>query len=585
MIKRLFRQMLLTQILSALTVMICMFVDSIMIGRFLGSDAMTAYGLTNPILLIFAALGSMLTAGIQVQCGKTMGRGDREGTDTCYSAAITLAAGVGFLGFFLIILFASPICTALGAGVPGPEKTVFTLTKDYLTGIIVCAPAFLLAQTMVPFLQMSGKGVRLAAAVGVMTISDIIFDLLNVFVFKGGTFGMGLASSLSYYIALVIGGSYFLTKKCMFRMKLRSVRFSMFRELLKHGVPTMLNQAATVLLVYLMNQILLSVGHNTAVAAYSVINTIANICYCFGAGIGSVALMLSSMFYSDKDLESLYSIVRTMLFYCIVLNAAVTAVTLIAAPQMVGMFLTDNPSAVSMAAAGTRLFSLSLPFCSLNTSFKNFYQGTGKTHLTNIISPTQSLFSKIAVAFVMSRLMGTEGVWFSWLLGEILTLLIVSCIVWKRNRKCSISVKDYALLSEEAGAQDSDRIDINVRSIEEVIEASGHAAEVCRSKGMDPRTSMLIARCIEEMAANIVKHGFTKDHIKNHVINIRIMFKDNEGLIRLRDNCVNFDPVSYMDLHKSDDPTSHIGIRMIMNMVKDANYVSSLGLNNLTLTI
>ena len=49
--------MLAAQILSAMTVMLCMLVDSMMIGRFLGVDSMTAYGLANPVLLIFAAYG------------------------------------------------------------------------------------------------------------------------------------------------------------------------------------------------------------------------------------------------------------------------------------------------------------------------------------------------------------------------------------------------------------------------------------------------------------------------------------------------------------------------------------------------
>ena len=39
------------------------------------------------------------------------------------------------------------------------------------------------------------------------------------------------------------------------------------------------------------------------------------------------------------------------------------------------------------------------------------------------------------------------------------------------------------------------------------------------------------------------------------------------------------------ELHKTDDPMAHIGIRMVMKTVTDANYVNSLGLNNLTLTL
>ena len=81
MIKRVFRQMLVTQIVSAMTVMLCMLIDSIMIGRFLGVDSMTAYGLATPVLLVFAAFGSLLSAGIQVMTGKTMGTGDIEATN------------------------------------------------------------------------------------------------------------------------------------------------------------------------------------------------------------------------------------------------------------------------------------------------------------------------------------------------------------------------------------------------------------------------------------------------------------------------------------------------------------------------
>ena len=54
---------------------------------------------------------------------------------------------------------------------------------------------------------------------------------------------------------------------------------------------------------------------------------------------------------------------------------------------------------------------------------------------------------------------------------------------------------------------------------------------------------------------------------------------------RLRDNGVRFDPVRYMELHKEDDPSRGLGIRMVMKMVREANYIHSLGLNNLTLIL
>ena len=55
MIKKLIRQMLAAQVLSALTVSLCLLIDNVMIGRFLGVDGITAYGLANPILLLIGA--------------------------------------------------------------------------------------------------------------------------------------------------------------------------------------------------------------------------------------------------------------------------------------------------------------------------------------------------------------------------------------------------------------------------------------------------------------------------------------------------------------------------------------------------
>ena len=585
MIKKVFKQMLVTQILSAMTVMICMLVDSIIIGRFLGVNAMTAYGLSNPVLLIFAAMGSMLSAGIQVVCGKSMGSGDREGTNRCFSASVALVALISIIGLFFVLVFSSPLCVLLGAGQPGPDNEVFYLTQDYLRGFIIGAPAFLSAMIMVPFMQMSGNRTRLVVAVAGMTIFDIVFDLLNVLVFHGGTLGMGLASSISYYIAFVIGGAYFLKKDCMFRFRMKEIKKDIFGAILKNGIPTMLNQVSLVLLVFLFNKILINVGGNLAVAAYSVISTIGNLCYCFGSGIGSVALMLASLFYSDEDRQSLQTVVKTMSFYALTLSAVIAVIVFAAAPFLVNLFLTDSVESSSMAILGVRLFVLSLIPCSFNTALKNYYQGICRVTFSEIISVLQSVGFAGLFAFVLSRFFDATGVWLAFVCGESATLLFISAVVWKKNHKVSFASKAYALIPATLGAKEEDCLNMTVRSVEEAVKASETSEAFCLNHKESVRNSKMISLCIEEMANNIVDHGFSKDQRNDHLIEIRLMFKEDKRLIRIRDNCVNFDPIVYMDLHKTDDPTLHIGIRLVMKMVKDANYVSTLGLNNLTLVM
>lgn len=584
MIRKIFRQMLLTQILSSMTVMICMLIDSMMIGRFLGVDSMTAYGLATPVLLVFAAFGSMLSAGVQVLCGKTVGSGDAEGTNACYTAAAALALGVSLLGTLLVLAFAGPLCTLLGAGRPSPDNPVFTLTRDYLRGFIIGAPAFICAQVMVPFMQIADKRSRLIAAVGLMTLSDAAFDVLNVFVFRGGTFGMGLASSLSYYIAAGVGLVYFFKKDCIFRPRPRAVTGKLCRELLGYGVPTVINQISLVLLVFLLNKILLQVGRNLAVAAYSVISTAGNLCYSFGSGVASVALLLSSVFYCDEDKSAIHTLVRTMVRYAVLLDLIVIAAVLAGAPWLVRLFLAEDPAARELATLGLRLFSLSLLPCALNTGFKNYYQGVNRTRFTELISVMQNFAFPVLFAFLLSRLWGTTGVWLCFLCGESLTFLIISLVVWRRNGKIRFSAAAYSLLPADFGAAEGDCIEMSVSTPEEAAEASRRALEFCRAHGDSEKNSVLISLCVEEMVTNAVKHGFGGD-TREHSVDIRILYKDQRRLIRLRDNGVRFDPVRYMELHKEDDPTRSLGIRMVMKMVREANYIHSLGLNNLTLIL
>ena len=115
MIRKLVRQMLLAQTFSALTVSLCLMIDSIMIGRFLGKTAIAAYGLANPVLLISGAIGSLLAAGIQVCCGRSIGLGSKEETDRAYSSAAALAAGISLVFMLLVLLLASPLSRLLGA--------------------------------------------------------------------------------------------------------------------------------------------------------------------------------------------------------------------------------------------------------------------------------------------------------------------------------------------------------------------------------------------------------------------------------------------------------------------------------------
>lgn len=580
MLKKLFRQMAVAQIISAMTVILCLLIDSIMIGRFLGVNPMAAYGLSNPLLLSFAAIGSMISAGVQVLCSKSIGSGNQNETNATYSMAIFISALISILGVALVVIFRGPLSQLLGAGSSGE---IYDLTSDYLLGFIIGAPAFLFSTILVPFMQLAGKQTRLVAAVVLMTISDIIFDILNVFVFHGGMLGMGIASSMSYYLAFGFGIIYFFKKDCIFKFSFKYIGWERCKELLRAGIPTIINMISMVLLSFTLNQILLSVSGSIAVAAYSIIATVSNICYAFCSGFGSVSLMLSGVFYSEEDRLSLYDLVKVMCKNAVIVDAIVMIIVLVIAPYLVMLFLGDTPEAATMATWGTRLFVLSLVISSVNSVLKHFYQGTGKIRLAELLSVLQNYACPAFFSFALSFCLGTTGVWLGYLCGETLVLLFIIGYVWKKNKKADFSAESFSILPEYFGVAEDNCLTMLVQSEEEASKASQAAYEYCEHQNNSKKLCYYTSLCVEEMCNNIVSYGFTSN--KKHTADIRIFSKKDELIIRIRDDCEAFDPKEYLSLHNPIDPSKHIGIRMIFSLAKSVNYTNSMSLNNLMIVL
>ena len=81
----------------------------------------------------------------------------------------------------------------------------------------------------------------------------------------------------------------------------------------------------------------------------------------------------------------------------------------------------------------------------------------------------------------------------------------------------------------------------------------------------------------------VVEYGFAKD--AGRLLEIRIVHFEDAWVLRLRDNCRAFDPVKWIQLNESDDPTVNMGIKLVCAMAKDVTYVSTLDLNIITLRI
>ena len=82
------------------------------------------------------------------------------------------------------------------------------------------------------------------------------------------------------------------------------------------------------------------------------------------------------------------------------------------------------------------------------------------------------------------------------------------------------------------------------------------------------------------MAANTIQHGFAMDQ-KHHDLSVRLLQKEADTVLRFRDDCGAFDPVSYIP----KDGEDALGIRLVLAFAQDARYTYALNLNNVCIRI
>ena len=127
-------------------------------------------------------------------------------------------------------------------------------------------------------------------------------------------------------------------------------------------------------------------------------------------------------------------------------------------------------------------------------------------------------------------------------------------------------------------------MDLTVRRMDEVVRVAEKVQLFCLEKGLDTRRAYLAGLAMEEMAGNVVGHGFHKDK-KNHSVDIRVVFKSSGLQLRIKDDCMPFDPGERIKMTDPTDPSSNIGIRLVFQISKDVEYQSILGLNVLMIRI
>ena len=581
--ERLFQNTMLTMLIAELSGALTAIIDGVITGRFLGSTALAAHGIGTPYFSIASIISGILMVGSTALCTRAIGKGDEKETGRIFSMTLFLSIALSVLLALGGSVFAGSLASLFGAKPSSPE--LHAATTAYLKGIFPGAPGFILFVFLTPLLQLDGDSFRPKLASAVCAVVDVAGDLLNVMVFHGGMFGMGLASSLSHYAALIVVLSHFLGKKSLFRFSFDSLQFDMIPSLTRDGMPRAVCMFCRGLLPILMNSLVLSIAGAEGVAALSAENSSSFVVGALGWGIGGAVLIMGGMMVGENDVRGLVTVMKTALKDILVLVTCMAAAVSAAAPLIAGLFIPSGGDAYTMAITAIRCYALSLPFLAFNVSCANYFQSIQRLKSANAVNICIEFGCTAAFALLLSPRLGILGVWLAFPVGEMtLCLIIILSAVFKKDRNRD-GLAAYMLLPPDFGVADEDLLESSVKTVEEAVASSTEVDVFCRERGISKKEAYRLSLCTEELARNVIEHGFSDG--KPHHLDIRVFIKDGKPVLRMRDDCILFDLREKAEnwSYDPEHPEKNIGIRLVMSTAKDIAYTSTMNTNNLIITV
>ena len=603
-IASIFRSTAIMLIFTELAGVISNVIDGVVSSRFLGSDVYSAIALVGPFTGIVGLFSAFLSVGCSITCSHLVGVGEKEDANEVFNTSVCIALLISAVLAIACVVVPSFLLTICGVPLDKhPELNVHMYS--YLNGIKYGIPALMMSQVMGPIIIMDGcKRIYTTSSV-VLCVSDIVGDLLNVFVFHGGAFGMGVATSLSFLLQLLVLLPHFLKGESYFRLARRFVRFSRFATIARGGTPSLVKGVSGTVRNILVNYINIMVALSTAaIAARGIQSDLFILFLCIPTGFGSTLVAMVGVYYSANDLQGL----RYLYAYAVRLGAlvslAVGALVFVLAPVLTGIY-TSDPEVLELATFSVRWMAVALPFFTSVTLVQQYLQGTKMTARSNALGIIDRFALPVLSAFALGTLFGSKGILAGVAISEMLVLVVIFIASCVKCRGIPQDWVDVLFLPKDFGGAEEDNLYGTICSTEDVTTYTRLTNAFCLDHGADERTARLMSLFVEEMCLNSIglRRGTEEYAAWINSLSVEEMHVDVMGLapsdgkaradfrlfvdkdrricFSLMDLGEQLDPTTFYELSEGEELETNVGVRLVMKMAKEVRYFSTFGSNNL----
>ena len=390
-------------------------VDSIIVGRFVGKEALAAVGICNPILTLFILFLNGLCLGASILMGNQFGARDYDKLHRQIST--TMISGVIFSAILSVfcIIFAHPILNVMRVA-----PSIMSMTINYLRIIFAGLIFTFMYNCFASTLRALGDSQSPLYFLITSAVINIIGDLFFVLFLNWGSEGCAIATVLSEALSCLLCIIYIQKKIPVLWLGKKWLVFdkSLLGKTISYGWASAMQQATVQLGKLGIQAIVNSMGVAIA-AAFAVVNRIDDFAYTPEQNIGHAmtALMAQSKGAGKKDRlkEAFKSGLKIEFIYGVI----IFLVCFLLANPLMRLF-TNDPDVIRHGVTYLRLISVMYLLPAATNGIQGYFRGIGDLKIT-LISSFVNMGVRVAVAAILVFLFSLqiEALPYSYLAGWI----------------------------------------------------------------------------------------------------------------------------------------------------------------------
>ncbi len=485
-------------------------VDSIIVGHYVGDNALAAVGSAGPILNLMLVLFIGVAMGASIMVSQYFGARKKDELSRAIGSCITLTAFAAIIIMVFGTLLARPLLNLLGT-----PQSIIDWCHSYLIILFIGFAGGGYYNILGGILRGLGDSMSALLYLIIATILNIVLDLVFVAYFNMGVAGVALATVMAQFVSAILTLRKLLSMKDVFELKveyLKPEKDYSFR-LIKLGLPSGVTQAIFSLSLIVVQSLTNTFGEQ-CIAANVITMRVDGFVVLPAISFSTAMTTYSGQNIGAGRMDRVIKGARQGTIFAMAVSAVLSAIIVLFGRYLMGIF-TETEELIEMSYQIMLILAVGYIIIEITQCLGGVMRGAGDTVTPMWISIISSVLFRVPAAYIMVELSKTselpQGDFFmmsrsmllTWIFGATLTFIAYKRGKWKNKAIVGGLHMNEANLEEsriEGSGIDESRIEglgIDESRIEESrIEGSG--IDESRIEGLAIDESPIEESTIEE---------------------------------------------------------------------------------------